>query len=152
MTTLIGGTCKRGNAFSGPVLITRGLDLNTVESLWSFEGARGRTPVHNLPVVIAAGKNLFPFRTEKLRPPAPMGLGGEPPRGGGPPGRVGRRRFSRRRGPAAALFASRDQDARFRPLAASLASQGRVRVTAARARRAGGGCRRARRCPRQGRG
>src|SRR5436190_22546241 len=36
---------------------------------------------------IAAGVHLFPFRTEKLSPPAPMVLGGQPP------GRVGRRRL-----------------------------------------------------------
>ena len=41
--------------------------------------------------VIAAGVHLFPFRTEKLSPPAPMVLGGQPP------GRVGRRRISLRR-------------------------------------------------------
>src|SRR5688500_18762466 len=39
------------------------------------------------PVAIAWGKHLFPFRTEKLSPTAPMVLG---PHG---PGRVGRRRF-----------------------------------------------------------
>jgi hypothetical protein len=33
---LIGGTCKRSNAFSGPVLITRGLDLNTVKAAMEF--------------------------------------------------------------------------------------------------------------------
>jgi hypothetical protein len=38
--------------------------------------------------VIAAGVHLFPFRTEKLSPPAPMVLGGKPP------GRVGRRRIT----------------------------------------------------------
>src|SRR5439155_9287950 len=38
--------------------------------------------------VIAAGKHLFPFRTEKLSLLAPMVLGGQPP------GRVGSRRFS----------------------------------------------------------
>src|SRR5262245_64855282 len=38
--------------------------------------------------VIAAGVHLFPFRTEKLSPPAPMVLGGQPP------GRVGRRRIT----------------------------------------------------------
>ena len=38
------------------------------------------------PVVMAAGKHPFPFRTRKLSPPAPMVLGGWPP------GRVGRRR------------------------------------------------------------
>src|SRR6266508_729387 len=42
----------------------------------------------NLSAVIAAGVHLFPFRTEKLSPPAPMVLGGQPP------GRVGRRRIS----------------------------------------------------------
>src|SRR3954451_11128633 len=40
----------------------------------------------NLSVVIARGIHLFPFRTEKLSPTAPMVLG---PHG---PGRVGRRR------------------------------------------------------------
>ena len=37
----IGGTCKRGNAFSVPVLIARGLDLEhlRLRPLWSFEGA-----------------------------------------------------------------------------------------------------------------
>jgi hypothetical protein len=39
------------------------------------------------PVAMARGKHLFPFRTEKLSPSAPMVLG---PHG---PGRVGRRRF-----------------------------------------------------------
>jgi LAGLIDADG endonuclease len=38
--------------------------------------------------VKAAGKHLFPFRTEKLSLLAPMVLGGQPP------GRVGSRRFS----------------------------------------------------------
>src|SRR3954468_22390808 len=41
--------------------------------------------------VIAAGVHLFPFRTEKLSPLAPMVLGGQPP------GRVGRRRLFRSR-------------------------------------------------------
>jgi hypothetical protein len=44
---------------------------------------------HKFPVALAAGKHLFPFRTEKLSPPAPMVLGGRPP------GRVGRRRSIR---------------------------------------------------------
>ncbi len=42
---------------------------------------------HDFPVALARGKHLFPFRTEKLSPSAPMVLG---PQG---PGRVGRRRF-----------------------------------------------------------
>ena len=55
--------------------------------LWSFEGARGiaAAGASTISAVIAAGIHLFPFRTEKLSPPAPMVLGGQPP------GRVGRR-------------------------------------------------------------
>jgi hypothetical protein len=33
---LIGGTCKHSNVFSGPVLIARGLDLNTVDVAMEF--------------------------------------------------------------------------------------------------------------------
>ena len=44
--------------------------------------------------VIAAGKHLFPFRTEKLSPLAPMVLGEQSP------GRVGRRPFLPQTGPA----------------------------------------------------
>src|SRR6476659_5088846 len=43
--------------------------------------------------VIATGKHLFPFRTEKLSPLAPMVLGEQSP------GRVGRRPFSSPAGP-----------------------------------------------------
>src|SRR5690348_3156488 len=80
--------CKRSNAFSRPVLIIRGLDFeNTTSRLWSFEGrARPRFDPDKFPVVIARGKHLFPFRTEKLSPSAPMVLGLRRP------GRVGRRR------------------------------------------------------------
>ena len=42
---------------------------------------------HVFPVALARGKHLFPFRTEKLSPSAPMVLGSQGP------GRVGRRRF-----------------------------------------------------------
>src|SRR6266545_5703692 len=52
----------------------------------------------NLSAVIAAGVHLFPFRTEKLSPPAPMVLGGQPP------GRVGRRRIRSRAAEAALLY------------------------------------------------
>ncbi len=45
------------------------------------------------PVTIAVGPHPFPSRTRKLRPPAPMVLGGQPP------GRVGRRRDSRCKDP-----------------------------------------------------
>src|ERR1044071_7479268 len=77
--------------------MTRGLDLNTMKSLWSFEGAHTCARTSQLPVVIAAGKHLFPFRTEKLSPPAPLVIGGQPP------GRVGRRRLSFEGPPSAAL-------------------------------------------------
>src|SRR4029078_5847949 len=43
-TTLRGGTCTRSNAFSGPVLIARGLDLEHAKPLWRFEGAHTLRP------------------------------------------------------------------------------------------------------------
>ena len=49
--------------------------------------ARARDAL-TISAVIAAEVHLFPFRTEKLSPPAPMVLGGQPP------GRVGRRRIN----------------------------------------------------------
>ena len=66
----------------------RGLDgfFDARVALCSFEGP-GEAVSHRFPVALARGKHLFPFRTEKLSPSAPMVLG---PRG---PGRVGRRRF-----------------------------------------------------------
>src|SRR6266498_3574128 len=85
--------CKRSNVLSRPVLIGRGLDgyflLVFRSRLCSFEGPV-RKPDRALPVAIARGKHLFPFRTEKLSPSAPMVLGGQLP------GRVGRRRFDLR--------------------------------------------------------
>ena len=54
-------------------------------ALCSFEGPRRGS--HRFPVAMARGKHLFPFRTEKLSPSAPMVLGLKGP------GRVGRRRF-----------------------------------------------------------
>src|SRR5215204_1015806 len=65
----------------------RGLDgliSRFLEELCSFEGPPG---LARLPVAIAWGKHLFPFRTEQLSPTAPMVLGSQGP------GRVGRRRF-----------------------------------------------------------
>jgi hypothetical protein len=59
-------------------------DSIPVCGLFSFEGP---WELSTLPVVMARGKHLFPFRTEQLSPSAPMVLG---PHG---PGRVGRRRF-----------------------------------------------------------
>src|SRR5215213_65173 len=91
------------------------------ESLWSFEGmsdARPRTahvstsghvPPLTLSAVIAAGVHLFPFRTEKLSPPAPMVLGARAP------GRVGRRRISSREGRREAPFSACPNDARCAP-------------------------------------
>src|SRR5215213_11977299 len=90
------------------------LDLKTIErrSLSEHPGARlksGSGPrrwhrTHKVSAVIAAGVHLFPFRTEKLSPPAPMVLGGQPP------GRVGRRRISSRAA-RAALFLSPNSQA-----------------------------------------
>jgi hypothetical protein len=57
-------------------------------ALCSFEGPE-RLVSHLFPVALARGKHLFPFRTEKLSPSAPMVLGSQGP------GRVGRRRFFR---------------------------------------------------------
>ncbi len=88
---------KRSNACSRPVLIPRGLVYQhdePVHALCSFEGAREPRPdltSQSFPVAMARGIHLFPFRTEKLSPSAPMVLG---PKG---PGRVGRRRIQRRR-------------------------------------------------------
>src|ERR1700733_213466 len=52
-----------------------------------------RSRSRKIPVAMARGKHLFPFRTEQLSPSAPMVLG---PQG---PGRVGRRRFTSYRAP-----------------------------------------------------
>jgi hypothetical protein len=48
-TTLIGGTCKHSNVFSGPVLIARGLDFERVV-------ARKRI-VPTTPTGLSAGRN-----------------------------------------------------------------------------------------------
>src|ERR687895_710916 len=56
----------------------------------SAEGGAARRRAarsHQISVVIARGRHLFPFRTEQLSPSAPMVLGSQGP------GRVGRRRF-----------------------------------------------------------
>ena len=90
--------CKHSNVFSRPVLIARGLDFELHLPLCSFQ-VRVRVPARRFGALcearrfsaaIAEGSHLFPFRTEKLSPPAPMVLRGKPR------GRVGRRRiFSR---------------------------------------------------------
>src|SRR5271167_3596939 len=78
----------------------RGLD-GYFDTQWRCAVLKDREGVvsRSFPVALARGKHLFPFRTEKLSPSAPMVLG---PKG---PGRVGRRRFiSRARAvPRAAL-------------------------------------------------
>ncbi len=71
----------------------RGLDGYLISVHWRCVVLRVRGDrSHRFPVAMARGKHLFPFRTEKLSPSAPMVLG---PQG---PGRVGRRRFSYRSG------------------------------------------------------
>ncbi len=55
--------------------------------LCGFEGSGGGV-LSPVPVAMARGKHLFPFRTEKLSLSAPMVLGSQGP------GRVGRRRFA----------------------------------------------------------
>ena len=92
---MIGGMCKRSNAFSRPVLIIRGLDFENTAGRYGVLRVRAvrRHPIFSkFPVVIARGKHLFPFRTEQLSLSAPMVLD---PRGSG---RVGRRRINFRRG------------------------------------------------------
>ena len=93
---MIGWMCKHSNVFSRPVLIARGLDLELHLPLCSFQ-VRVCVPARKFvrpcdgakfSAVIAEGSHLFPFRTEKLSPPAPMVLQGRPC------GRVGRRRIS----------------------------------------------------------
>src|SRR5690242_12374482 len=79
-------------------------------ALCSFEGPGGAVS-RVFPVALARGKHLFPFRTEKLSPSAPMVLGSQGP------GRVGRRRFLSRSGrPRAARSASKGDPARRRAL------------------------------------
>src|SRR3954464_12563894 len=66
-----------------------GVESGPTTSAWptcGFQAQAGECRSRNLSVVIARGRHLFPFRTEKLSPSAPMVLG---LRG---PGRVGRRR------------------------------------------------------------
>ena len=85
--------CTHSNVFSRPVLIARGLDFELHLPLCSFQ-VRVRVPARlfvrpcdgaRFSAAIAEGSHLFPFRTEKLSPPAPMVLPGRPG------GRVGRR-------------------------------------------------------------
>src|SRR5215207_2306252 len=102
-TTLIGRRCKRGNTFSRPVLIGRGLGFRSL--VLALESLGGDTFDNWFPVAIARGSHPFPSRTRKLSLSAPMVLGERSP------GRVGRRRFSLRRAPPERAGALR----RFRP-------------------------------------
>src|SRR5262249_20846617 len=108
---LIGGTWKHSNVFSGPVLIARGLDFELIQRSYGVLRVQRFAHVLTSWAVIATGKHLFPFRTEKLSPLAPMVLGEQSP------GRVGRRPFlSRgRRGPLALSEARRRGASRASP-------------------------------------
>jgi hypothetical protein len=84
ITTSIGGRCKVREGFSRPVLISR--EAWPVILLGrSAVFPRLISIVEYFGVAMAEGSHLFPFRTEKLSPPAPMVLPGRPG------GRVGRR-------------------------------------------------------------
>ena len=85
ITTSIGGRCKAREGFSRSVLISR--EAWPVFLRHFIVLPASRSIVDRLGVAMAEGKHLFPFRTEKLSPPAPMVLPGQPG------GRVGRRPF-----------------------------------------------------------
>src|SRR3954468_4339506 len=103
--------------------------------LWSFEGARASDSAAarlTTWAVIATGKHLFPFRTEKLSPLAPMVLGEQSP------GSVGRPPLTS--GPRVGSF--------FKPFPASRARPDRARAAGAPACRPAGASRIAPRAPR----
>ena len=104
----IGHRWKSGNVWSLMILIGRGLDPTGIEKrpteskkaqqgrvarcgswMCSFEGARKRA--RRIPVTMAKGIHLFPYRTQKLSLSAPRVLGWRRP------GRVGRCRKQERR-------------------------------------------------------
>ena len=89
-TSLIGREWKRGDAWSGPELIRRGLDFEMMSGvgiffLLSFEGARALAPLR--PVTMPVWPHLFPFQTQKLSTRRPKVLGWRRP------GRIGCRRL-----------------------------------------------------------
>ena len=89
ITTSIGGRCKARKGFSRSVLICREAWLVFVSMVPWCEMPASQLRLSNwFGVAMAEGIHLFPFRTEKLSPLAPMVLGGQPP------GRVGSRRLS----------------------------------------------------------
>ena len=95
---MIGRRWKCGNAWSLTILIGRGLDFKVLRRkgprdihhpLFFMCGCQGAS-LENLipfPVAMAKGSHLFPYRTQKLSPSAPMVLGWTRP------GRIGRRRI-----------------------------------------------------------
>jgi hypothetical protein len=86
ITTSIGGRCKVREGFSRPVLISReAWPVITTRSLHCVCPRLILRLSKQFGVATAEGSHLFPFRTEKLSPPAPMVLPGRPG------GRVGRR-------------------------------------------------------------
>ena len=84
ITTSIGGRCKACKGFSRSVLISREAWPVILRSFISASRV-SYIGCHPIGVARAEGSHLFPFRTEKLSPPAPMVLPGTPG------GRVGRR-------------------------------------------------------------
>src|SRR5438552_17445694 len=83
ITTSIGGRCKAREGFSRPVLISREAWPVLILKC-SDDCPRLVSIVIRVGVAMAEGSHFFPFRTEKLSPPAPMVLPGKPG------GRVGR--------------------------------------------------------------
>ena len=104
---MIGHRWKCGNIWSLMILIGRGLDPRNLERgqqskrnkrlvdsrskmleswMCSFQGVRQKY-IPDIPVAMAKGNHLFPYRTQKLSPSAPMVLGWRRP------GRVGRCRI-----------------------------------------------------------
>ena len=78
-TALIGCRCNDGNVFSRAVLITRKLSLQSKLLVTVLkDSVVSRFFFKIFKVVIAAGIHLFPYRTEKLSPFAPMVLRYEP--------------------------------------------------------------------------
>ena len=84
-TTSIGGRYKVRKDFSRPVLISREAWPVIFTNVLQLRSQRFISVVIAFGVAMAEGLHLFPFRTEKLSPPAPMVLPGKPG------GRVGRR-------------------------------------------------------------
>ena len=115
ITTSIGGRCKAREDFSRPVLISR--EAWPVFLRCFSCAARVSYRLSSvIGVAMAEGLHLFPFRTEKLSPPAPMVLPGRPG------GRVGRRPLNHAKSPgpegagALSVFAPADSGVLPRPV------------------------------------